>query len=123
MSEELNLQETQKEWHGTYKGYFTGFILSVILTLLSFGLVVSHKIEGPFLVYLVVGLALVQAIVQLLFFLHVREGAKPRWEMLIFYFMVTILLIVVIGSLWIMHDLDDRVMSGMMSGMSMGVSK
>ena len=32
----------------------------------------------------IVALALLQAIVQLLFFLHVGQEAKPRWETLVF---------------------------------------
>ena len=60
-----------------------------------------------------VSLAFVQAIAQLLFFLHVGQEAHPRWETLIFCFMVLVLLIIAIGSLWIMHDLNDRVMSDM----------
>ena len=113
MSDELNLQETQKEWHGTIKSYLIGFFGSCLLTGASFLLVMTKWLTGASLVYTILGLALVQAIVQLLYFLHVREGAKPRWEMLVFYFMVIILLIIVIGSLWIMNDLNDRMMSGM----------
>ncbi|MEI6531370.1 MAG: cytochrome o ubiquinol oxidase subunit IV [Chlamydiota bacterium] len=113
MSEDLSLEEIQKEWHGTYKAYAIGFIFSLLLTLCSFFLVIKKALSGPLLVYSIVSLALIQAIVQLLFFLHVREGAKPRWELLIFYFMIMILLIIVLGSLWIMKDLNDRMMTDM----------
>jgi cytochrome o ubiquinol oxidase operon protein cyoD len=51
--------------------------------------------------------------VQLRFFLHLGQEAKPRWETMIFYFMVLVLLIIALGSLWIMHDLEERVMSNM----------
>ena len=46
------------------------------------------------------------------------QEAKPRWETLIFCFMVLILLIIVIGSLWIMNDLNERVMPEMTREMS-----
>lgn len=115
MSEELSLIEIQKEYHGTLKAYLIGFTASVLLTIASFGLVVSGLLQRDVLIYAILGLALTQAIVQLLFFLHAREGAKPRWELVVFYFMVAILLIVVAGSLWIMHDLNDRVMTMDMS--------
>lgn len=111
---ELSLQEMQKEWHGTYKAYWIGFILSLILTSASFGLVAFKGLSGDTLVYTLVALALVQAVVQLIFFLHVGQEASPKWETIVFAFMVLVLLIIAVGSLWIMHDLNARVMSDMM---------
>lgn len=113
MHEELSLKQTQKEWHGTYKAYFIGFILSLLLTLVSFGLVITQSITGQTLIYTVVSLALTQAIIQLVFFLHAGQEAKPRWSLLVFYFMVLILIIISFGSLWIMHNLDERTMNQM----------
>lgn len=113
MSEELSLKEIQKEWHGTFRDYAIGFIACLLLTGASFLLIISKILLGKALVYTIIGLALVQAIVQLLFFLHVGKEAKPRWETLVFCFMLLVLLIIVIGSLWIMNDLNDRVMLGM----------
>lgn len=79
------------------------------------GSIVFYRcLKDPFgqpLIYTVIALALVQAIVQLLFFLHVGQEAKPRWETVVFYFMVVILFIIAAGSLWIMNDLNDRVMT------------
>lgn len=113
MSEELSLNEIKKEWHGSLKAYVIGFIASLILTGISFLLVITKHLTGAALVYTIVILALIQAIFQLLFFLHVGQEAKPRWETVVFFFMVLVLLIVALGSLWIMHDLNDRVMSNM----------
>ena len=113
MSSELSLNEIKKEWHGTLKSYVIGFVVSVALTILSFYLVISETMTGHNLIYTIMGLALVQAIVQLHFFLHVGQEDKPRWETLVFYFMVLVLLIVAVGSLWIMYDLNERVMMNM----------
>lgn len=118
MTTELSLKEIQKEWHGTPRAYLIGFISSFVLTAASFTLVMLGLLTGTALIYAIVGLALVQAIVQLLFFLHVGQEAPPRWETLVFAFMVLVLLIIAIGSLWIMNDLNDRVMSGMTEAMS-----
>lgn len=106
MNHEPSLKEIQKEWHGSYTSYAIGLGLSLVLTGLSFSLFSSH--------YALMGLALVQGLIQLIFFLHLGQEPKPRWETLSFYFMMLILLIVVIGTLWIMYDLDQRVMSNMM---------
>lgn len=113
MEHELTLKEIKKEWHGTFRAYLIGFLVSIFLTVISFYLVAEKVLSGPPLIYTLVGLALLQAVFQLLFFLHVGQEAKPRWETLIFFFMVLVLLIIAIGSLWVMYDLNDRVMSEM----------
>lgn len=114
MTHELSLKETQKKWHGTLKSYLIGFVVSLVLTALSFYLVAEKMLSGDVLIYALIGLAVLQAFVQLFFFLHVgQEEAKPRWATIVFSYTFLILLIVLIGSLWIMHDLNDRMMPEM----------
>jgi cytochrome o ubiquinol oxidase operon protein cyoD len=110
MITDLSLQEIKKEWRGSLRVYLIGYTLSLLLTIVSFGLVVTQMLSGSRLVYTLIGLALTQAAVQLIFFLHVGQEAKPRWETLVFFFMLLVLLIVVIGSLWIISDLNVRTM-------------
>ena len=86
-------------------GYTLGFIWSVILTLVAY-LCVSHQIfQGWTLLYAISALALVQTAVQLFCFLHVTAGTKPRWRLISLLFMIVVVGIVVIGSLWIMRSL------------------
>ncbi len=114
MTHDLSLKEIQKQWHGTLKSYAIGFLASFLLTVISFALVVTRLFSDRIVMYAIVGLAILQAIVQLLFFLHVgQEEDKPRWATIAFCFTFLILLIIVIGSLWIMHDLNARMMPGM----------
>lgn len=113
MDTDLSLQEIKKEWHGTLKSYAIGFTACFLLTSASFLIVAFKLFSGQTLIYVLVALALVQALVQLLYFLHLGQEAKPRWETVIFYFMFLILLIIVGGTLWIMQDLNDRMMIDM----------
>lgn len=113
MHDELTLSDVQKEWHGTLAGYVFGFFASLILTGLSFGLVALKWFDGVGLYFIVISLGIIQAAAQIVFFLHVGSEAKPKWETMIFCFMVLVLTIVVIGTLWIMYDLNDRVMPAM----------
>lgn len=85
--------------------YVAGFVLSIILTLTAYSLVVNQVFSGWGLAYAISGLALVQLLVQLLFFLHLGQEDKPRWNLLVFYLTLVILVIVVAGSLWIMNNL------------------
>ncbi|MDP1881103.1 MAG: cytochrome o ubiquinol oxidase subunit IV [Parachlamydiaceae bacterium] len=111
MSSELSFKATKEEWHGSYRAYLIGFISSLVLTLTSFTLVLTRYFSNQGTIYLIVSFALVQAVIQLLFFLHVGQEAKPKWETLIFYFMILILIIIAVGSLWVMNDLNERVMN------------
>ena len=86
--------------------YFTGFLLSLILTFASFLLVYESLLTGWPLIYSLSGLALTQMIVQLIFFLHLGDEPKPYWNLLLFLFMVLTLVILIGGSLWIMYNLD-----------------
>lgn len=113
MSTELSLKEIKKEWHGTYTAYAIGFFASLLLTGLSFYLVSEEYFTETTLSYTIVGLGLIQAAVQLRFFLHLGQEAKPRWETVVFFFMLVILLIICLGSLWVMNDLNARMMPEM----------
>lgn len=109
-----SLKEIQKEWHGSLKSYIMGFFMCLALTVASFAVVIESALEGHYLVSALIGLAILQATTQLIFFLHIgKEEAKPRWATLAFAFMVTTLLAIVVGSLWVMHDLNKRMMPEM----------
>ena len=110
---ELSLKEMKKQWHGSIKSYAIGFIASLILTSASFLLVMTKTLTGTTLINTIVALALLQAGFQLIFFLHVGQESKPRWETMTFFLMFVILLVIAIGSLWIMNDLNERMMMDM----------
>lgn len=90
--------------------YIVGFVLSVVLTLLAYFAVTQHWLEGSGLVGLIMGLAAVQFIVQVVFFLHLGGETKPRWRLSAFLFMLLVLVIIVGGSLWIMENLNYNMM-------------
>ena len=113
MSHEISLKEAMSRWHGSLKEYLFGFLGSFILSSASFLLVIYKPFQEHLLISLVIALALIQAAFQLVFFLHLGHRDKEKWEKVIFYFMLLILLIVVLGSLWIIFDLNARVMPEM----------
>jgi cytochrome o ubiquinol oxidase operon protein cyoD len=110
MDTEISLSEEKKLWHGSYLSYGIGFLVSLIFTSISFLLVAYEVFEPKILAHTIAGFALIQAVVQLIFFLHLGQEGKPHWETFIFFFMLLILLIIVIGSLWVMNDLNERMM-------------
>lgn len=86
--------------------YVVGFVLAVGLTILAYLMVVNRWLMGDALIFSLIGLALVQLVVQLVFFLHIGRESKPRWNLSIFFFTILVLLVIVGGSLWIMYNLN-----------------
>lgn len=92
---------------GTYTSYITGFVLSLALTALAYLLVVNGYFSGVNqAVAVVIGLAIAQLFVQLIFFLHLGRESKPRWNAMALIFAAIVVVVVVLGSIWIMKNLD-----------------
>ena len=92
------------------KQHVIGFILSIVLTLAAYFIVVEHLLTGLSMTLALGSLAILQALIQLIFFLDLGKEPKPRWHLIHFLFMVLVLVILVAGSMWIMHHLDYNMM-------------
>lgn len=101
--------------HGTFKGYMTGFILSVILTAIPFWLVMDGVFDSSATTALVIlGFAAVQIVVHMVYFLHMNTRSEGGWTMLALIFTVMLVVITLSGSLWVMYHLNHNMMPGMM---------
>lgn len=92
------------------RSYIVGYALSLVLTLIPFVIVVENIIWGWALYITLAGFAVAQVFVQLNFFIHLGYEQRPRWSRVAFAFMLICLAILVIGSLWIMQNLDYNMM-------------
>jgi cytochrome o ubiquinol oxidase operon protein cyoD len=97
--------------HMSLGNYIAGYIFSVLLTVEAYLLVSRHTLGSHVLLVVILALALVQFAVQVIFFLHLGEDATPRWRQLSFAFMLLVVIILVLGSLWIMHNLNYHMLS------------
>ncbi len=93
---------------GTLATYVIGYIFSIYLTITAYLLVENHLLSHTPLFLFILALAFVQFIVQVFFFLHLGRETRPRWKLAVFFGMVTIVFILVAGSLWIMTTLNYR---------------
>ncbi len=97
--------------HITLRGYLTGFVLSVVLTAIPFYLVMTRSIESSAAAGLVVlGIAAVQIVVHMVYFLHMDGKAEGGWSMLALLFTLVLVVITLSGSLWVMYHLDHNMM-------------
>jgi cytochrome o ubiquinol oxidase operon protein cyoD len=104
MSHDTDTTPTHEE-HGTTASYIIGFVLSVVFTLIPYYLVVEKVVTGNALVATIMGFAVLQMIIQIVFFLHIGREKGPRWQLGFFVSTVGIIFVVVGGSLWIMSHL------------------
>jgi cytochrome o ubiquinol oxidase operon protein cyoD len=102
--------------HGSLRSYITGFVLSVLLTAVPFALVMTHALPAGQAIAIALGLGVVQMVVHLVYFLHMNSASSRSWNMAALVFTLIILGIVVVGSLWVMHNMNANMMPGMMSG-------
>lgn len=98
------------EYSQTLMKYIIGFLASLALTMFAYVLVAGRILTGDTLLLALGGLALVQMILQLFFFLHMADETRPRFRLVSFGFMTSIIIIVVAGSLWIMYHLNYNMM-------------
>jgi len=92
--------------HGLHVTYIIGFILSIILTVIPYYLVVNHILASEMSYIVISVFAILQLLVQLVFFLHLGGESKPHWNLIAFVFTLFIIGILVTGSLWIMYNLN-----------------
>ena len=97
--------------HGSRRGYLTGFILSVLLTAVPFWLVMAHVItDSRVATGLIMGLALAQIVVHMVYFLHMNTKSEGGWTLLALIFTLVLVVIALSGSLWIMYHLNENMM-------------
>jgi cytochrome o ubiquinol oxidase operon protein cyoD len=99
--------------HGSLRSYLTGFILSVILTAIPFWLVMSGVLHSKIAAELAITtLAVMQITVHMVYFLHMNTRSEGGWLMMALVFTLILVVIVLIGSLWIIYHLNANMMPG-----------
>ncbi len=92
---------------------FTGFITSILLTLIAYFIIVDPEyfnFDNATAIKVIFVLALMQALVQLIFFINVWKEKGIRWNLIIFISTVGIMFIVIFFSIWIMNHLNENMM-------------
>lgn len=98
----------------TLTQYILGYTFSLTLTFFSLLCVHIHKASNHemfthgWLAWLIVGFMLMQLFVQAKYFLHMNVGDGSRLNTATLAITISIILIIVIGSLWIMTNLQHN---------------
>ncbi len=91
--------------HGTFAEYMKGTVLSVIFTLISFGVVMTGSFDKSTAITILAISGFSQLWAQLVYFLHIKNTPDGTWSIATGVFTVIQVLILVLGTAWIMWHL------------------
>jgi len=92
------------------RDYGWGFVLSVVMTAVPFWLVAERPLDAGATAALIMILAAAQVIVHMIFFLHMTPKAEGGWSLTSLIFTIIVIVIMLAGSLWVMHHLNSNMM-------------
>ena len=108
------LPDHEQAGHGSFRGYMTGFILSVILTAIPFWLVMGDVFsDSRWTAAAIMILAVVQIVVHMIYFLHMNTKSEGGWTVLALIFTIVMVVIALTGSIWVMSHLNTNMMPPM----------
>jgi cytochrome o ubiquinol oxidase subunit IV len=111
MSEHIKASDEHSGYHASVKGYLTGFLLAAVLTAIPFWLVMAKLLPTSGITALVVlAFAAVQIVVHMIYFLHMNTRVEGGWSMLALLFTAVLVLIMLVGSIWVMYSLNTNMM-------------
>lgn len=98
------------KWNTYLTPPIVSFVVSVALTLVIYFIAVKNFLLPQHLDFILIGLAILQVAVQLVFFFQVGNESKPRWNLMTLLFTLMVVVIIIGGSMWIMNNLDYNLM-------------
>ncbi len=105
-SEPIDKKHSEKKLQA---GYIGATIACALLTIFSFGLILLG-VEKRFAILFLFLSALAQVAIQLRYFLHIDSSKQAREDLQLILFSALLLFIMVIGTIWILSDLSERMM-------------
>ncbi len=96
--------------HGSMRDYVIGFVLAAILTAVPFWLVMARPLPNDITAVLVMAFAVVQVVVHMIYFLHMNGKSEGGWTLTALVFTIIVVVIMLSGSLWVMHHLNTNMM-------------
>jgi len=103
-------QLAQPGSYGAIKSYLIGFLLSVVLTGVPFGIVMTGILPRSATLASVVAMAVLQIVVHLKYFLHLDFSGEGKVNTFAFLFTALIIVMVVGLSIWIIYSANALMM-------------
>ena len=106
----MDNQHSSSPYHGSYKAYIIGFVLSVILTVIPFAMVMNDMASKQTILWSILVMAVVQVLVHLYYFLHLDTSPTQRWNMMTFVYTIVVVGTVIVGSIWIIINMHANML-------------
>ena len=100
--------DNQAAYKRDLKIYLTGFVLAIVLTAASFGVVLGAGLGAGTTLVIIGVLGVLQLMVHLRFFLHIDRSKQKREDLDLILFTTLVVLIIVLGTVWILGNLHER---------------
>lgn len=79
-----------------------GFLLSLVLTFGAAWVALQTSLPGNVIMWIIGGLAVLQAAIQLLLFMHMREGEDKIVNSVNMIYAAFLVIVIVAGSIWVL---------------------
>ena len=93
------------------RGYLIGLALATLITIVAFFVSQTTLVWQPSIPIALTVLAIAQMGVHLVFFLHITTGAESSNNVLALAFGLLVVFLLLVGSLWIMTNLNHNMMT------------
>jgi cytochrome o ubiquinol oxidase subunit IV len=100
----------EHEHTASYLSYTVGLVLAIVATIASFVVAQTNLLWPPGIPVGLIVLALAQIGVHLVFFLHLGSGPESTNNILALAFGILIVFLVIVGSIWIVANLNSNMM-------------
>lgn len=103
------------QWNKNIRSPIISYLVSIFLTFVIYFFSIKDYLLLQPLAFVLIGLTVVEACVQLIFFFQVGNEEKPRWNLMTLFFTIMVIAIVIGGSMWIMSNINYDMMPNMSS--------
>ena len=104
----MDKPEKHAEHDSDLRSYLWGFVFSVVLSAAAFGVVLRGGLGRQATMVVLGCLGMLQLFVQLRYFLHIDGRRENQEDLYLILFSVLVLLMMVIGTVWVLGDLAGR---------------
>lgn len=98
--------KADRQYRKQFYRYTVGFGAALLIVYAMYFAVVENWFEGTSLAVYLLVLASIQFGLQMIVFLHATEEKRPRWTLWSIVYIFMMMLIIVVASLWIMHNMN-----------------
>jgi cytochrome aa3-600 menaquinol oxidase subunit 4 len=85
-------------------GHVIGFLLSLLVTFTAAIIALKTSLSYHTIMFIIGGLAVIQAGLQLFMFMHVSEGEDKKVQLINIIYGVFVAVVVVAGSIWVLSS-------------------